>query len=84
MRRVLPLVAVLLMGFAPAPFPKQHRKTDLKKMQGEWDMVFFGQRGVMVEKRGGFIVKVRFGKDRHGISPLLRKSYHLCLGVSSI
>jgi uncharacterized protein (TIGR03067 family) len=37
MRCVLPLLAVLLLGFAPVPFPRADRtKADLKKLQGEW------------------------------------------------
>jgi uncharacterized protein (TIGR03067 family) len=41
MRRVLPLLAVLLMGFAPAPFPKPGRdgRDDLAAMRGEWEVV---------------------------------------------
>ena len=40
MRRILPFVAVLCLGFAPAPFPKHVNwdggKKDLEKMQGKW------------------------------------------------
>ena len=40
MRRTLLLLAGLLMGFAPAPFPKQRHaddsQRDLQAMQGEW------------------------------------------------
>jgi uncharacterized protein (TIGR03067 family) len=32
---VLPL-AVLGLAFAPAPLPRQDRRTDLEKLQGEW------------------------------------------------
>jgi uncharacterized protein (TIGR03067 family) len=40
MRRVLPLLIVLCLGFAPAPLPKQRgadeARRDLLAMQGEW------------------------------------------------
>jgi hypothetical protein len=40
MRRILLVVAVLCIAFAPAPFPKpvswDGNKKDLKKMQGKW------------------------------------------------
>jgi uncharacterized protein (TIGR03067 family) len=40
MRRVLPLVAVLSLAFAPAPFPKPDpTQKDLKELQGEWRVV---------------------------------------------
>jgi len=36
-RRVLPLLAMLLLGFAPAPFPRQTKtKADWQALQGEW------------------------------------------------
>jgi uncharacterized protein (TIGR03067 family) len=40
MRSVLPLLAVLLVGFAPAPFPKgkSDNRTDLEKMEGTWEL----------------------------------------------
>jgi uncharacterized protein (TIGR03067 family) len=39
--RLLPLLAVLLTGFAPAPFPKHEPRhpTDLTRLQGEWEVV---------------------------------------------
>ena len=43
MRRGLPLLAVLCLAFAPAPFPRQRRpdasKGDLQAIQGKWDRV---------------------------------------------
>jgi uncharacterized protein (TIGR03067 family) len=37
MRCILPLLTAVLLGFAPAPFPRVDRtKADLKKLQGEW------------------------------------------------
>lgn len=42
MRRVLPLFALLLVAFAPAPLPKRARpddRADLQKVQGEWVLV---------------------------------------------
>jgi uncharacterized protein (TIGR03067 family) len=36
MRRVILLLVVLSVAFAPAPFPKPNRQTDLEKLQGEW------------------------------------------------
>jgi uncharacterized protein (TIGR03067 family) len=39
MRRILPLLALMSLAFAPAPFPKDTGKTDLRKLQGEWVQV---------------------------------------------
>jgi uncharacterized protein (TIGR03067 family) len=37
MRCIVPLFSVLLLSFAPAPFPRIDKtKADLKKLQGEW------------------------------------------------
>lgn len=38
MRRVVPLLIVLCLGFAPAPVYRERRdtRTDLEKMRGEW------------------------------------------------
>ena len=37
MRRILPLVVLLSVAFAPAPFPKQTTsKSDLRRLQGAW------------------------------------------------
>jgi uncharacterized protein (TIGR03067 family) len=40
-RRIVPLLTVLLLGFAPAPFPKPEprRPSDLARLQGEWEVV---------------------------------------------
>lgn len=47
MRCVLPLLAVLPLAFAPAPFPKPNTdKDDLKRMQGSWVLTFNVQDGV--------------------------------------
>jgi uncharacterized protein (TIGR03067 family) len=35
MRRVVPLLIVLSLGFAPAPLPR----TDIQKLQGEWELI---------------------------------------------
>jgi hypothetical protein len=41
MRRVLPLIVLVLLGFAPAPFPKPDpSKEDLRKMQGKWFWIY--------------------------------------------
>jgi uncharacterized protein (TIGR03067 family) len=39
--RLLPLLSVLLLGFAPAPFakPEPCRPSDLARLQGEWEVV---------------------------------------------
>jgi uncharacterized protein (TIGR03067 family) len=50
MRRILPLLAVLLVGFAPAPFPKPVRGSDMPLLQGAWF--------------GGGHVEARFKRDR--------------------
>jgi uncharacterized protein (TIGR03067 family) len=48
MRSVLSLIAVLLVGFAPAPFPKKIkpvRRTDLEQLQGSWVRVSYSSCG---------------------------------------
>ncbi len=50
MRRVLPLIAVLSLAFAPAPFPKPHQsKHDFKKMQGMWRQTYLLEKGKRVK-----------------------------------
>jgi uncharacterized protein (TIGR03067 family) len=39
MHRILPLLALMSLAFAPAPFPKERSKSDLRKLQGEWVQV---------------------------------------------
>jgi uncharacterized protein (TIGR03067 family) len=49
MRRALPLLPVLLLllGFAPAPFPKPDTsKEDLQSLQGAWVMAWSQENGV--------------------------------------
>jgi uncharacterized protein (TIGR03067 family) len=52
MRRTLLLLAGLLMGFAPAPFPKQRRadddQRDLQAMQGAWTDRFADSAAVSI------------------------------------
>jgi uncharacterized protein (TIGR03067 family) len=52
MRRVLPLLAVLSLAFAPAPFPRPEKRDpsteDLKWMQGTWDDVSIPEGQVIV------------------------------------
>jgi hypothetical protein len=56
MRRVLPLIAVLLIGFAPAPFPKPNRsQEDLKKMQGSWELLYTVMNGKREYPSGKYI-----------------------------
>jgi uncharacterized protein (TIGR03067 family) len=43
-RRVLPLIAVLCLAFAPAPFPKR-AVNDLKQLQGMWVLSFTSYSG---------------------------------------
>jgi uncharacterized protein (TIGR03067 family) len=52
MRRILPLLAVLCLAFAPAPFPRPRngpndpRPDDLRRMQGTWVFAYNVQKGV--------------------------------------
>ena len=43
MRRLLPLLGLLSLGFAPTPFPRPKKpdpsKEHLQKMQGEWELI---------------------------------------------
>jgi uncharacterized protein (TIGR03067 family) len=60
MRHILPLFAVLLMGFAPTPFPKPDPgKDDLKKMQGKWVSVFRVRDGVRELVKGEVIWHIK-------------------------
>jgi uncharacterized protein (TIGR03067 family) len=48
MRHVVPLIALLTMAFAPAPFPKAtkpDRRADLEKLQGSWVRVWYSSCG---------------------------------------
>ncbi len=52
MHRVLPLVAILCLAFAPAPFPRPSngrddpKPDDLKRMQGTWLSAYNIEKGV--------------------------------------
>jgi uncharacterized protein (TIGR03067 family) len=52
MRRVLLLIVVLSLGFAPAPFPKQRRaddsQRDLQAMQGKWTAEFADSASITI------------------------------------
>lgn len=62
MRRVSPLFAVLLVGFAPAPVYKpKSLADDLKAMQGEWDCVSRTSGGRPVDN---LVEKVHIRGDR--------------------
>jgi uncharacterized protein (TIGR03067 family) len=57
MRCFLPLLAVLLVGFAPAPFPRtDSTKADLKKLQGEWVRVSHTIGGTPLSPAGATLV----------------------------
>ena len=43
MRRILPLLTVLCLGFAPAPFPRPIRG-ELKALQGQWEQIRYQGR----------------------------------------
>ncbi len=61
MRRVLPLIAVLSLAFAPIPFPKPKpvaTTTDLKTLQGEWKAILFNGEDP-ADYWGGFKLIVR-------------------------
>jgi uncharacterized protein (TIGR03067 family) len=69
MRRVLPLIAVLLMGFAPIPFPKpDRRKSDLESLQGRWKRVSSLMLGVEYGPPGGTTITIK-GRHLHFPDP---------------
>jgi uncharacterized protein (TIGR03067 family) len=74
MRRILPLLAVLLMGFAPAPFPKPGRNTtaDLAALRGEWELVSASSNGGPFSADGGWSSSVydgnRLSSFRKGVA----------------
>src|SRR4051812_24139073 len=48
MRCVLPLLAVLSLAFAPAPFPKKDRqREDQTDVDGTWEIITWEDRGVL-------------------------------------
>jgi uncharacterized protein (TIGR03067 family) len=62
-RLILIPVVVVLLGFAPAPFPRPERKkkvADTEAIQGTWKVVLYEMRG---GKLGGNLV-VKVEKDR--------------------
>jgi hypothetical protein len=59
MRGVLPLIAVLSLAFAPAPFPKPIRG-DLKELLGEWVLVSESYGGKVQPLRA---VSITFYRD---------------------
>jgi uncharacterized protein (TIGR03067 family) len=46
MRRALPLLAVLCLAFAPAPFPKPQAARSSKQIEGRWLLITGPNRGV--------------------------------------
>ncbi len=55
MRRLLPCLAIVLLGFAPAPFPRPDTSNlDLEKMQGEWVLVQMIVAGQSRDSGGGY------------------------------
>jgi RNA polymerase sigma-70 factor (ECF subfamily) len=65
MRLLVPLLAVLLMAFAPAPLPKANRggpNADLKALQGSWETVSLNLTGAKVDRTPGIDVTVFAGR----------------------
>jgi uncharacterized protein (TIGR03067 family) len=60
MRRILALLALLVMGFAPAPFPKPERtgRDKLVAMRGEWKLVSLSLDGRPLRAAGGMSAAV--------------------------
>jgi uncharacterized protein (TIGR03067 family) len=56
MHRILPLLAVLCLGFAPAPFPRDREAAELKKLQGDWVEVYSVMEGVKAVRDTAFTV----------------------------
>src|SRR5205823_5143925 len=55
MRRVLPLIVLSSLAFAPAPLPRPRpgpSKSDLKKLQGEWHRVRVTIGGSLISEKG--------------------------------
>jgi uncharacterized protein (TIGR03067 family) len=72
MRRILPLLIVLSLGFAPAPVyrGKDDTRTDLEKMQGSWVRVSYSSCGrwspdgkTIIEFAGDHMTMSLNGKD---------------------
>jgi uncharacterized protein (TIGR03067 family) len=59
---LLILPAVLLLGFAPAPFPRPHREADLARLQGTWDRLSYRLAGG--DHTGTVPVHARIVNDR--------------------
>jgi uncharacterized protein (TIGR03067 family) len=60
-RAVLPLLAVSLMAFAPAPFRRAKGKSDLEKMEGRWVLAECWSAGRRVVREEGMPVTIEGG-----------------------
>jgi uncharacterized protein (TIGR03067 family) len=58
MRRVLPLLAIVCLAFAPAPFPKAERPPDAQKMRGKWARVRLYNGTALVPEEPGEVTVV--------------------------
>ena len=60
MRRVVPLLIVLCLGFAPAPVYREKRDThtDLEKMQGSWQLVYTVKDGKRENATGKYFCTI--------------------------
>ena len=61
MRRVVLLLTVLLMGFAPAPVykPKPEGRTAIERLQGEWSRLSMSINGGPLSDSGGVTLTVK-------------------------
>ncbi len=55
MRRVLPLLVLSSLAFAPAPLPKtgSHRRPDAQRLQGKWERTQLYNGAALVPERPG-------------------------------
>jgi uncharacterized protein (TIGR03067 family) len=87
MRRVLPLLIVLSLGFAPAPVYKAPKpvapKSDLERMQGKWVVVRQSRNGEdMAARPSNYTVEIVGDRFRHFIGGRLLAEWSIRLDAT--
>jgi uncharacterized protein (TIGR03067 family) len=64
-RRVVPLLTVLTLAFAPVPVPKAARKTDRELLCGTWELVSQNSAGVPEKRELKWVITERATEMTH-------------------
>jgi uncharacterized protein (TIGR03067 family) len=85
MRAILLILAVFVVGFAPAPFPRRSKaepeKDDLKKMQGLWHCVRRTLAG-NPSSRGDVTVEIAGSRFRYRVDGRVTTEWQVTLDAS--